>query len=255
MSGTASGTDGTADRTPRTAVVTGGAHGIGAAVARRLVREGLQVLILDRETAEECAPTLPVDLADRDAVTGAAATALDRLGRVDVLVSCAGISETSPVVGLDLASYDRVLAVNLHAPVLLMRELLPAMAAAGWGRVVNITSVHAQVSEPGCLAYDVAKGGLSAATRTAAVELAGSGVLVNAVAPGFVRTRMSIVDGADELESDWFRTVYLQHGGLPIGRPAEPDEVADAVAWLVSPGNTYLTGQCITVDGGLTVRL
>jgi NAD(P)-dependent dehydrogenase (short-subunit alcohol dehydrogenase family) len=239
----------------RAAVVTGGAHGIGAAVARRLVRAGHRVLILDRERAEDCAPTLHVDLADAAAVQAAAADATQRLGRVDILVSCAGISEVSPLLGLDLDSYHRVLAVNLHAPVLLMRELTPAMTAAGFGRVVNITSVHAQVSEPGCLAYDVAKGGLSAATRTAAIELAGSGVLVNAVAPGFVATRMSVVDGADELESDWFRTVYLQHGQLPIGRAAHPDEIAETVGWLASDANTYLTGQCVTVDGGLTVRL
>jgi 3-oxoacyl-[acyl-carrier protein] reductase len=239
----------------RRAVVTGGAHGIGAAIARRLVSLGATVLILDVEEVEDCAPTLHVDLADRSAVIAAAAEARHRLGRVDVLVNCAGIAYVAPLVALDLDQYDRLLAVNLHAPVLLMRELVPGMVDAGFGRIVNVTSVHARVSEPDCLAYDVAKAGLEAATRTAAVELARTGVLVNAVAPGFVATRMAVVDGNDDHDSDWFRTVYVEHGRLPAGRPASPDEIAEPVAWLASEANSYTTGQTLVIDGGLTVRL
>ena len=239
----------------RRAVVTGGAHGIGAAIARRLVSLGADLLILDVEEAEDCAPTLHVDLADRAAVLEAARESVRRLGGVDVLVSCAGIAYVAPLADLDLAEYDRVLAINLHAPVLLMRELAPAMAESGYGRIVNVSSVHARVSEPECLAYDVAKGGLEAATRTAAVELARSGVLVNAVAPGFVATRMAVVDGNDDHDSEWFQTVYVQHGRLPAGRPASPEEIAEPVAWLASEANTYTTGQALVVDGGLTVRL
>ena len=103
------------------------------------------------------------------------------------------------------------------------------------------------------LSYDVAKGGLEQATRTLAVELSRLGVLVNAVAPGFVSTRMSVVDGKDELESAWFKEVYLEHGKLPIRRHAMPSEIAEHVAWLASERNTYATGQVMTVDGGLTV--
>lgn len=239
----------------RRAVVTGGAHGIGAAIARRLVGLGAEVLILDVEESERCAPTMHVDLADRDAVLQAAADARARLGGVDLLVSSAGIAYVAGLADLDLDRYDRLMAVNLHAPVLLMRELAPAMADAGYGRIVNITSVHARVSEPGCLAYDAAKAGLEAATRTAAVELARSGVLVNAVAPGFVATRMAVVDGKDDHDSDWFRTVYVDHGQLPAGRPASPDEIAEPVAWLLSEANSYVTGQSIVVDGGLVARL
>lgn len=235
----------------RRAVVTGGAHGIGAAIARRLVSLGADVLILDVESAEDCAPTLHVDLSDRAAVLAAA----DEVGSVDLLVSCAGIAYVAGLADLDLAQYDRLLAINLHAPVLLMRALVPGMVSAGYGRVVNVTSVHARVSEPGCLAYDVAKAGLEAATRTAAVEVARSGVLVNAVAPGFVATRMAVVDGKDDHDSDWFRTVYVDHGQLPAGRPASPDEIAEPVAWLLSGANTYVTGQALVVDGGLTARL
>jgi 3-oxoacyl-[acyl-carrier protein] reductase len=111
--------------------------------------------------------------------------------------------------------------------------------------------VHASNGEASSLAYDSAKAGLEAATRSLAIELGPRGVLVNSVAPGFVRTRMSVVDGADELESQWFRQIYVEHGRLPLRRAAEPAEIAAAVAHLISPDNTYLTGQRIVVDGGL----
>lgn len=237
----------------RGAVVTGGANGIGAAIAERLRDAGARVLVLDVEDVGDV-PALRVDLADADAVTAAAESAIARLGRVDILVNCAGISSDRLLTELDLAVYHRVLAVNLHAPVLLMREFCGPMRAAGYGRVVNVTSVHGRLSEPGALAYDVSKAGLEAATRTAAIELAAAGVLVNAVAPGFVATRMSIVDGVSELESDWFTTGYLLGGRLPAGRAAAPAEIADVVLWLVSGSNTYTTGQVVTVDGGLSAR-
>jgi NAD(P)-dependent dehydrogenase (short-subunit alcohol dehydrogenase family) len=246
-------TGGRAGLDSRAAVVTGGANGIGAAIARRLADAGARVLVLDLEETGAF-PALRADLADREAVIAAAASATERLGRVDILVNCAGATSIAPLTELDLAEYHRILAVNLHAPVLLMRELCGPMRVAGWGRVVNVTSVHGRLSEPGSLAYDVSKAGLEAATRTAAIELAAAGVLVNAVAPGFVATRMSVVNGVSELESDWFTSGYLRGGRLPIGRAAAAAEIADAVTWLASSANTYTTGQVITVDGGLSAR-
>jgi NAD(P)-dependent dehydrogenase (short-subunit alcohol dehydrogenase family) len=246
-------TGGRAGLDSRAAVVTGGANGIGAAIARRLADAGARVLVLDLEETGAF-PALRADLADREAVIAAAASATERLGRVDILVNCAGATSIAPLTELELAEYHRILAVNLHAPVLLMRELCGPMRVAGWGRVVNVTSVHGRLSEPGSLAYDVSKAGLEAATRTAAIELAAAGVLVNAVAPGFVATRMSVVNGVSELESDWFTSGYLRDGRLPIGRAAAAAEIADAVTWLASSGNTYTTGQVITVDGGLSAR-
>jgi NAD(P)-dependent dehydrogenase (short-subunit alcohol dehydrogenase family) len=237
----------------RGAVVTGGANGIGAAIVRRLSDAGVRVVVLDVEDAANV-PTLRVDLADPAAVIAAAAGAVARLGRADILVNCAGLTSAALTTELDLAEYHRILAVNLHAPVLLMRELCGPMRAAGYGRVVNVTSIHGRLSEPGSLAYDVSKAGLEAATRTAAIELAAAGVLINAIAPGFVATRMSIVNGINELESDWFKTGYLRDGRLPIGRAAAAAEIADAAVWLASRANTYTTGQVITVDGGLSAR-
>jgi NAD(P)-dependent dehydrogenase (short-subunit alcohol dehydrogenase family) len=245
--------EGLAGLASRTAVVTGGANGIGAAIVRRLHGAGARVVVLDVEEADDV-PTLRVDLTDPAADNDAAAGAIDRLGRVDILVNCAGVSSDALTIELDLAEYHRTLSVNLHAPVLLMRELCGPMRAAGYGRVVNVTSIHGRLSEAGSLAYDVSKAGLEAATRTAAIELAASGVLVNAIAPGFVATRMSIVNGVSELETDWFKTGYLRDGRLPIGRAADPADIAEMAVWLASGSNTYTTGQVVTVDGGLSAR-
>lgn len=135
-----------------------------------------------------------------------------------------------------------------------MGALCEPMVAQGYGRVVNVTSIHARLTEPHSLAYDVSKAGLESATRTAAVELADHGVLVNAVAPGFVATRMSVVDGEDELQSESFTSVYVDRARLPLRRAAQPVEVAQAVVFLASEENTYVTGQTLTVDGGLSSR-
>jgi NAD(P)-dependent dehydrogenase (short-subunit alcohol dehydrogenase family) len=245
---------GTMSFTDRRVVVTGGANGIGAATAARFAENGARVVVLDVEPAAASWDSVAVDLADRAAVLRAADEAEALLGGVDVLVNCAGMARPSTLTDLDMDAYDRTLAVNLHAPVLLMREFCRGMAARGYGRVVNVTSVHARVGEPGSTAYDVSKAGLEAATRTGAIELAGSGVLVNAVAPGFVSTRMSVVDGADELESDWFQTFYVEHERIPLRRAARPAEIAETVLWLAGEANTYVTGQVLVVDGGLIAR-
>lgn len=235
------------------AVVTGTSNGIGLAIARALLASGTEVIGLDVEPGVGGFETIGVDLADADAVVEVAVRLAAR--DIDILVNCAGIFVASPLLELDLAAYRRLLAIDLDAAVLLMKHLGAGMAERGWGRIVNVTSVHAAVGEPGCLAYDVAKAGLEAATRVAAIELADHGVLVNAVAPGFVSTRMAVTDGVDELEKPEFRSIYLEHARLPLRRGAAPEEVAALVLWLAGPANTYVTGETIKVDGGLTIRL
>lgn len=240
----------------RTALVTGAANGIGLAIAERLAAEGARVVAVDREGLPDLGEWgLPLrwDLSDTDALDDLVAEAEALAGPLDVLVNNAGVFEPALAVDLTLESYKRVLAVNLHAPVFLASRAARRMIQRGYGRIVNITSVHGRFGEETALSYDVAKGGLEQATRTLAVELSRLGVLVNAVAPGFVSTRMSVVDGKDELESAWFKEVYLEHGKLPIRRHAMPPEIAEHVAWLASERNTYVTGQVLTVDGGLTV--
>lgn len=233
----------------RHALVTGAANGIGLAIAERFRAEGARVSAVDVEPAAEWR----FDLAGTERLAGLVDEIEAASGPVDVLVSVAGIYEPARFDELTIASYRHVLAVNLDAPVFLAQRCGRGMAERGYGRILSVTSIHGQFGEERSLSYDISKAALNGATRTLAIELGPHGVLVNALAPGFVRTRMSVVDGRDELESDWFRTIYVENRKLPLGRPAEPSEIAAHAAWLCSGENTYVTGQVITVDGGLTV--
>ena len=237
---------------PGVAVVTGAASGIGAALARRLLAAGHRVVGLD---VAPCA--LPDarrhDVADVEAHEALVADVERELGPITVLANVAGVSAPEPLAELTPASVRRQLAIMLEGPVFLARAAGLRMAGRGAGRIVNVSSVHATNGEAGSLAYDAAKGGLEAATRTLAIELGPHGVLVNSVAPGFTRTPMAVVDGRDELAGDWFRGRYEEGGLLPLRRPAEPEEVAAAIAFLLSAENSYVTGARLVVDGGLTV--
>jgi 3-oxoacyl-[acyl-carrier protein] reductase len=237
------------------AMVTGAANGLGSAIAARLRDDGFGVAGADIEpvAADRGITAYHLDVADLDAHQAALDQIERELGPLSVLVNVAGISVPEPLDRLTVAAYRRQLAVMLDGPVWLARGAGLRMASRGAGRIVSITSIHATNSEIGSLAYDCAKAGLEAATRALAIELAPRGVLVNSLAPGFVHTRMSVVNGADELESDWFRDIYISRGRLPLRRAAEPAEIAATVSHLVSPENTYLTGQRVVVDGGLTV--
>jgi 3-oxoacyl-[acyl-carrier protein] reductase len=234
------------------AIVTGAANGIGRAVAERLGRDGFAVAALDVEPVPHgVGAGYRCDVGDVAGHDALVARIEAEMGPVDALVNVAGIFIPQPVADMTLDAYRRQLAVMLDGPVWLARAAGLRMAARGGGRIVNVTSIHASNSEDTSLSYDAAKAGLEAATRTLAIELGPHGVLVNAVAPGFVRTRMSVVDGRDELESDWFREVYVQHRKLPLRRPAEPPEIAAAVSHLVSADNTYITAARLVVDGGV----
>jgi NAD(P)-dependent dehydrogenase (short-subunit alcohol dehydrogenase family) len=236
----------------RIAAVTGASNGIGAAVAERLRQDGMAVIGLD---IEPCGfvPSVVCDVAEIEGHEGLVDRLVRDHGPLWALVNVAGIFIPETVDQLTVAAYRRQLGVMLDGPVWLARAAGLAMARTGGGRIVNVTSIHATNSERSSLSYDSAKGGLDAATRTLALELGEHGVLVNSVAPGFVRTRMSVVNGQDELESDWFKDTYISSGRLPLGRAAEPAEMAATISHLVSPDNTYVTGARITVDGGVTV--
>jgi NAD(P)-dependent dehydrogenase (short-subunit alcohol dehydrogenase family) len=238
----------------RVAAVTGAANGIGRAVAARLVADGYAVAGLDIEEVVGAGVTpFRCDVAHIAGHEDLVAEIEDRLGPLDALVNVAGISIPQTLADLDAVTYQRHLDVMVTGPVFLARAAGLRMAARGSGRIVNVTSIHGSHSEAGCVAYDVAKGGLEAGTRTLAIELGRSGVLVNSVAPGFVNTRMSLVDGQSELESDHFREYYQRQGKIPLARASEPAEIAAAVAHLVSADNTYITGARLLVDGGLAV--
>lgn len=233
----------------RHALVTGAANGIGRAVAERFRAEGAVVSGVDREEGAE----FQFDLADTEGLPALVDGVEAENGPVEVLVSVAGVYEPARAVEMTLDSYRRVLAVNLDAPIMLAQRCGRGMAERGYGRILSVTSIHGEFGEELSLSYDASKAGLNGATRTLAIELGPQGVLVNALAPGFVRTRMSVVEGQDELESDWFKTVYLENRKLPLRRAAEPPEIAAHAAWLCSEENTYLTGQVVRVDGGVTV--
>ena len=233
----------------RHALVTGAANGIGRAVAERFRAEGAVVSGVDREQGAE----FQFDLADTEGLPALVDGVEAENGPVEVLVSVAGVYEPARAVEMTLDSYRRVLAVNLDAPIVLAQRCGRGMAERGYGRILSVTSIHGEFGEELSLSYDASKAGLNGATRTLAIELGPQGVLVNALAPGFVRTRMSVVEGKDELESDWFKTVYLENRKLPLRRAAEPPEIAAHAAWLCSEENTYLTGQVVRVDGGVTV--
>jgi NAD(P)-dependent dehydrogenase (short-subunit alcohol dehydrogenase family) len=228
-------------REGRGVVVTGAANGIGRAAVTRLAEAGARVCSVDREEASPPpgGAAIVADLAELDGLADLVARAEREVGPLDALVNVAGIFEPSPVADLSPATLSRTLAVNLQAPILLAARAAPGMVERRYGRIVNVTSVHARHSARHALAYDVSKAGLEGATRTMGIELAPSGVLVNAVAPGFVATRMSLGAEADE-------------GRLPLGRSATPEEVAACILWLVGPGNTYVTAETVTIDGGLT---
>ena len=242
--------------TGQVVIVTGGANGIGRATAELFLELGAQVIAFDREQPESDAGIVYVllDLGNLPGLEVAVSNVMKKYGRVDVLVNVAGVSIPNTIIELESDKYFTTLDVNLHAPVFLMKHVGAIMVKQSYGRIVNLTSIHGKLSEPTSTAYDISKAGLEAATRTVALEFAEHGVLVNAVAPGFVATRMSIVNGQDELESDWFKEIYINNKRLPIGRPAFPVEIAHVIAWLASHSNTYMTGQTLTVDGGLSAR-
>jgi 3-hydroxybutyrate dehydrogenase len=241
----------------RTALVTGAASGIGRAVARRLVDDGAVVLLLDRDEAgaEEAAAEvggdhLVADLADPDSID---ALALGERG-IDILVNNAGIQHVAPVEGFDPERFALIHQVMLHAPFLLARALLPGMYAAGWGRLVHVSSIHGHRASAYKSAYVSAKHGLEGLSKVLALEGADKGVTSNTVCPGYVRTPLvegQISDQASSHgigEDEVLDQVLLAR--TPVKRLVEPDEVAALVAFLCGPGTESINGTAHLMDGG-----
>lgn len=242
------------DMTGRLAVVTGGAAGIGRAICEVLAEAGATVVVADRDAARAAAlaetlggHALGLDVTDAAAAEDAAADLAARHGAADILVNNAGIVMNAPALDMDLDDWRRVLDVNLTGVFHTARAFGRHMVAAGRGSVVNISSICGEVTvhpQPQ-VAYNAAKAGVNLLTRSLAVEWAGR-VRVNAVAPGYTATELTLLGRS---KPDWFATWLA---GIPMGRLAEPREIALAVAFLASDAAAYVTGTVLTVDGGYT---
>jgi len=244
----------TARLTGLRAVVTGGARGIGADIARRFTAEGARVAVLDRldECGRQVAESIDgvyvhTDLADSTSATRAMDSAIRQLGGVEILVNSAGILKKGPLTETTIAEWDAVFAVNVRAMLITMQQASTWMVANGGGKIVNLASMAAKTGGAEEGAYAASKAAVVALTRVAALEWGCHGINVNAICPGYVLTEM----GADtRTEADIAAWSSLS----PLGRLADPRDVSAVAAFLASPDADYLTGQAINVTGGMVMH-
>lgn len=216
-------------------LVTGGGRGIGRAIAEHYRMQGHEVTAPSRSE---------LDLASTESVS--AFTRTQQIA-VDVLINNAGENKVGPLESVDERDWNRILQVNLTAPMLLMRAAARHMRTKNWGRVVNISSCYSLVSRAGRAPYASSKSGLNGLTRTAAIEYARDGILVNALCPGFVETDLTRANNGPE-------QIAALCALIPLNRLAQPAEIARCVYFLGSEQNSYITGQTVVVDGGFLVQ-
>jgi NAD(P)-dependent dehydrogenase (short-subunit alcohol dehydrogenase family) len=244
----------TARLTGKTALISGGARGQGAAHGRRLAQEGAAVILGDvlEDTGEAQARELRTNGHDalflRLDVTApadwnaAVHTAEERFGRLDILVNNAGVVRVAPIVEETEASWHTTMAVNATGVFLGLRAAIPALQRAGGGSIINVASIYGPVGAPGYVAYTASKGAVISMTKVAALEHADDRIRVNAICPGPVRSPMSEEEGDASVDI------------TPLRRRAEPDEISSAVAFLASDDSAYMTGAVLAIDGGYLAR-
>ena len=221
----------------RTAVVTGGMIGIGAAIVARLEASGAKVAIWDVNGPEK------VDVTDQDSIDRALQKTLASLGKIDVLVNNAGIAGPAmPVVDYPVADWKRVIDIDLHGPFFVSRVVVPHMVKQGYGRIVNIASIAGKEGNANAAAYAAAKGGLIAFTKALGKELAQTGVLVNCVAPAAAQTAI-----LDQVTPEFAKFMLSK---IPMGRFVKVEEIAALVCWLASEDCSFSTGAVFDISGG-----
>jgi 3-oxoacyl-[acyl-carrier protein] reductase len=240
----------------KTAVVTGGARGIGLACARKLAAGGAIVVLIDvleeamKQAAEQLTAagakqvlTYKVDVTDEAAVEKTLDEVAQKTGRIDILVNNAGITRDDLLLRMEVGMWDLVMAVNLKGTFLMTKHAARHMLRQRYGRIVNLASVSGLVGNPGQANYSASKAGVVGFTRTVARELAKRGITCNAVAPGFIKTDMT--DALPEKAKE------MALAAIPAARMGTPEEVANVVAFLASDEAAYVTGHVLPVDGGM----
>ncbi len=239
----------------RIALITGGAQGIGRAIADELAAAGATILLADvneaklaetvaeMESRGKTAAGFAINVANQESIKAGAKAIQEKFGKVEILVNNAGITRDNLALRMKPEDWDLVLNINLTGAFLLTQALLPKMLRNGWGRIVNIASVVGRTGQAGQVNYAASKAGLIGFTRSLAREVASRGITVNAVAPGYIETPMTAV-----LSEEVTKTMMAT---IPLGRGGTPKDVAQAVKFLASDAASYITGHVLDVNGGM----
>ena len=244
----------------RVAIITGAGQGLGYAIAKEYAAEGATVALIERdqdalERAQDDignALAYELDVTDYETYGRAIADVAEKAGHIDILVNNAAIAFYGTILEDTLDSWRKQLSVNLEAVYMGTKMTVPYMVDQNFGRIISIASIQGFASSGECGPYNAAKGGIIAFTKSLAVELAPYNIAANAIAPGFMRTQMSIIDGVDETQTEEFRTWYVEKRHIPMARTGYPEDVSGTAVFLASDYCRYMTGQLLVVDGGLT---
>lgn len=249
----------------RVAIITGAGQGIGAAIAKEYIKEGACIIAIDlkKETVESLCKQIKnsggnatpyvFDIANFKAYEKCINDVIERKGHIDILVNNAGIEFYADILSETMEKWNRTININLNGVFYGCKLVAPIMAKQKRGRIISISSVQAIQTEGRAGPYTASKGGVLSFTRSLAVDLAPYNILVNAIAPGCIHTPMSVINGVDETTTEEFKTWYIEKRKIPLARPGTPEEVAKVAVFLASEDCSYITGQTIVVDGGLTI--